>query len=81
MIVALPGLFSYLFYAYYLLVSFYTYRMLGNEKILIHFNLSLALVLAQTVFVSSSDAHTNPVSISFTLRFHLVFVFAIMAAY
>ncbi|KAH3691085.1 hypothetical protein DPMN_191760 [Dreissena polymorpha] len=33
--------------------------MLGNEKILIHFNLSLALMMGQLVFVSSSDAHRN----------------------
>ena len=35
--------------------------MLHNEKILIHANLSVALMLAQLVFVSSSDAYRNKV--------------------
>ena len=46
--------------------------MLGNEKILIHFNLSLALVFAQIVFVSSSDAHTSPVRYTQNLVFMLL---------
>jgi len=36
--------------------------MLGREKIMIHCNLSLALLLGQIVFVSSSDAYKDPVN-------------------
>ncbi|WAR27945.1 AGRD1-like protein, partial [Mya arenaria] len=36
--------------------------MLGREKVMIHANLSLSLMLGQIVFVSSSDAHKNPVA-------------------
>lgn len=36
-------------------------RMLRKEKIMIHANLSVALMLAQIVFVSSSDAYRNQV--------------------
>ncbi|XP_052259292.1 adhesion G-protein coupled receptor D1-like [Dreissena polymorpha] len=41
------------------LIAYVYLNMLGNEKILIHFNLSLALMMGQLVFVSSSDAHRN----------------------
>ncbi|KAH3815210.1 hypothetical protein DPMN_143733 [Dreissena polymorpha] len=41
------------------LIAYVYLNMLGNEKILIHFNLSLALMMSQLVFVSASDAHRN----------------------
>ncbi|XP_052782993.1 adhesion G protein-coupled receptor E3-like [Mya arenaria] len=44
------------------LITYIYLRMLGREKVMIHANLSLSLMLGQIVFVSSSDAHKNPVA-------------------
>lgn len=46
---------------YCTLIGKLCFRMLRKEKIMIHTNLSIALMLAQIVFVSSSDAYRNQV--------------------